>query len=213
MASTERHSRHKSSCVNPLFLVSASTKRHKSAIVNPLFLVSASTKRHKSACVNPLFLVLTSTWKHLKGWNFTHASQMLYYCLSTWQISHTKKFPLWRLRQDGNLKHRIHIFDKQISSGDSRDGAWLSFLVSCKIHDRMKFLIHQDVCFEGHRAGRKNIVYVEAGKECKNVDIRWSMIHDNWKAEDKSLRCEKQEGGVWMRNLPTPTPPPKVFKW
>ena len=159
------------------------------------------------------FLVLTSTWKHLKGGNFTHASQMLYYCLSTWQISHTKKFPLWRLRQDGNLKHRIHIFDKQISSGDSRDGAWLSFLVSCKIHDRMKFLIHQDVCFEGHRAGRKNIVYVEAGKECKNVDIRWSMIHNNWKAEDKSLRCEKQEGGVWMRNLPTPTPPPKVFKW
>ena len=159
------------------------------------------------------FLVLTSTWKHLKGGNFTHASQMLYYCLSTWQISHTKKFPLWRLRQDGNLKHRIHIFDKQISSGDSRDDAWLSFLVSCKIHDRMKFLTHQDVCFEGHRASRKNIVYVEAGKECKNVDIRWSMIHNNWKAEDKSLRCEKQEGGVWMRNLPTPTPPPKVFKW
>ena len=77
----------------------------------------------------------------------------------------------------------------------------------------MKFFTHQDVCFEGHRASRKNIVYVEAGKECKNVDIRWSMIHNNWKAEDKSLRCEKQEGGVWMRNLPTPTPPPKIFKW
>ena len=134
-----------------------------------------------------------------------HLANFTWEKVSTWSYCEI----VWRLRQDGNLKHRIHIFDKQISSGDSRDGAWLSFLVSCKIHDRMKFLTHQDVCFEGHRAGRKNIVYVEAGKECKNVDIRWSMIHDNWKAEDKSLGCEKQEGGVWMRNLPTPTPPPQ----
>ena len=138
-----------------------------------------------------------------------HLANFTYEKFSTWSYCEIVR----RLRQDGNLKHRIHIFDKQISSGDSRDGAWLSFLVSCKIHDRMKFLTHQDVCFEGHRAGKKNIVYVEAGKECKNVDIRWSMIHNNWKAEDKSLRCEKQEGGVWMRNLPTPTPSPKVFKW